>query len=474
MAYTPLQVPDKNLFLLVGDQRRGPFTIEELRTKFAGKEIGRATYLWYPGLMNWVTVGDVPEFDQRETVVPPTTPAAVANEVWIYDRGKVLSVPFERLEKQATEGAFRRADLIYVEQEQKWIRADQHPKLAVLFMPAAPPPAPSAELISGTAVAPEAPPAPPRRPKFGKTLRWAIPLAGISLCAVAGTYFSGVLSSKTRRARPIVQANTVRPATPPTATTPVPTTAPSPGSVPAAVAQAPVEAPAQTQMALPANTPNMARFSVVIPLGMTLEKALEVPSLSGCERNLQEGSGTFNCSKPNPAFEGLKVVFMGGSVNRLEGRFAVNTAPAIAFHGQMQKRFGAPDKETPYACTALSAAQKALFGTYCNTHPIALQHWSAEGVGAKLLIARDKTKDKIIPLEVQVQRNYVPVTPPAGRDVAAAAKEAAPATAAVPPPAETKVEATAPTPAAAPSKAPAANPDVPQPRKPTAKSAKPK
>src|SRR5206468_542806 len=60
-----IQIPEEGLFLRVDQETIGPLRMNEIRDKFQDSEITRATFLWFAGLDNWITVGDIPEFDRR-------------------------------------------------------------------------------------------------------------------------------------------------------------------------------------------------------------------------------------------------------------------------------------------------------------------------------------------------------------------------------------------------------------------------
>lgn len=363
MSFLP-EVPEKNLFVLVGDQRRGPFTREDLRTKFAAKEIGRATYLWYPGLNNWITVGDLPEFNRRDEHVPPTAPAAVRNEVWVYERGQVVSKPFSEIEAQAKEGVFRRADLIYSDSDQKWVRADQHPTLTVYFTPSTPPPGPSAELIAASQTElstkheadPQAVPA-SGIPAPSKRRFWKVAV-GLAVFAVLGGGITWMRNSlRSRSARPSAAAPVIN---------------------------------------------SFARFAVVVPLNMPMEKVLELGALTQCEKNIQSDAGTLSCAKLNAAFDSFRITFAASFPQRIEGRFTTIGPAAATFYAQLIKRFGPAAKETPYSCENLSPVQKELYEKYCSAGALALQHWSDSGIGVRILVAKGPVD---VPLEVQAQKD---------------------------------------------------------------------
>ncbi len=56
----------KQYYIYLNEQE-GPFTIEELRSK----NISSQTPVWYDGLNNWTTVGEIPELRSLVKATPP-------------------------------------------------------------------------------------------------------------------------------------------------------------------------------------------------------------------------------------------------------------------------------------------------------------------------------------------------------------------------------------------------------------------
>lgn len=321
-----LNIPTKDLYLLVGDERQGPFQLEDLERKFSEKQITRATFLWYPGLVNWVTVGDIPQFNQRAVVAVPENarPVATSNreEVWTYENLKVVGQTVEALRLKIKENAYRRGDLIFLEPESKWVRADQHPLFTEMFAAPVPPPETQVEKVDAAPT-----PAAPR-----KVNTWVYQGVGFA-CLVAA------LSAWFLRA-------------------------PSPNErVPASVQK--VEAPAK------------------IHLGMPVEVFYSHPGFVLCSATTP--AGKYRCGEIEPGLTGLWLEFKQDRLFQLEGRFAPNESGKAAL-AKWSSDWGTPQVRA-VNCATLSGAQEAQYGAFCKAGDLRVQEWRTKDIWARCLTA---------------------------------------------------------------------------------------
>jgi len=143
MGNFSLKAPSKNLFLSIEGVKKGPFQIQDIRDYFDQGKINYGTFLWYPGLLNWVTVGDLPDFNRRESTAPPPLPGQQAQSqtapeevaVWVFIQGQVLSKTLTEVEALVKDKKLRRADYVYEDEKRAWTRADQHEKVLHNFPP---------------------------------------------------------------------------------------------------------------------------------------------------------------------------------------------------------------------------------------------------------------------------------------------------------------------------------------------------
>ncbi len=388
MSYSPLTIPESNLYILLGDQRHGPFSMDDLRAKFSKGELLRGTYLWYPGLENWITIGDVPEFDRRDAPVPTTAPTTPSehNQFWIYDQGQVISIVAEALHESMRANKFRRADLAFDETRNKWMRADQHPELARFFRPAVPPP-PSPEVIASAAVeasseaAPEvevmapvasAPPAlqkrtvPKKAPSIGtsapsanKSLTWVwtgVGLASLGLIFGLGQQFWN------------------------------PPAEPEPTRAPASVVPAPA-AP--------------SRLSLLLPLGVGFDAIKGYKHFSKCRlKNEHPNAGvTFRCAYLPGPLENTEFTLRNGKLARVTGWFSKESRGAEL--GELTSAFGAPEMSEPVKCERLTEAQRGLYRAQCTKHLLTWTVWTDGNIRAVALTANENSRP--IPLEIWVE-----------------------------------------------------------------------
>jgi len=373
MSVSSLKFPDKNLYVLVGDQRKGPFDLETVKAKVAAGEISRATFMWYPGLLQWVTVGDHPQFDRRDIATPPPgTPKSTEKvELWIYDRGKVAGIKENDLRQRIRDGEFRRADMVFDEAKNLWQRVDQHPAFAKEYSPGTPPPAVKggtvAEDVPATVTVSTAPPlikkatnapklptsedsSPPSRSSIPT---WVYP--GVGLAAIAAAVWF-VAPWKTL-SQPTAQ------------------TAP-------AVNRAPAAAAPTTANALPPTAP-----ALVFPLGSTLVDLAKNEAFKKCAQQGQGLTITYVCEGVRPGLKHFEVNFALGRVSRLEGVFA-NTTPAGAQQYQETlTRLGAGSTRTKADCSGFPQAHQKEFAEYCKTHSIALLEWKTPEGRSRIWVA---------------------------------------------------------------------------------------
>jgi hypothetical protein len=136
MGLHALKTPQKDLYLLIDRVKTGPLTIDEVLDLFHKQKIVHSTPLWYPGLLNWVTVGDMSDLNRRQSSGPPPIPAPSASSaLWIHFQNQVIAMSVERVQQLVKEKKFRRGDYAYYGETQTWIRADQHPLLTSVFSP---------------------------------------------------------------------------------------------------------------------------------------------------------------------------------------------------------------------------------------------------------------------------------------------------------------------------------------------------
>lgn len=126
--------PQSGLILYFDGKNHGPFTLDQVKKMYEGKEIQIGTYLWYPGLDNWVTIGDIPEYDRRSNEAPTNMPKKTSlDQVIATIRNVAVAISFEGLQALVKTGDFRRSDLIFDDSTQEWLRGDQHPKMRAYF-----------------------------------------------------------------------------------------------------------------------------------------------------------------------------------------------------------------------------------------------------------------------------------------------------------------------------------------------------
>lgn len=376
MSYAPLTIPEKNLYILVGDQRHGPFSMEELRRKFTKGEILRGTYLWYPGLENWITIGDVPEFDRRDAPAPTSIPGGPSeqNQFWIYDQNKVVAIVAEALRESIRANKFRRADLVFDEGHNKWMRADQHPELGRFFRPAVPPP-PSGEVIMAAqsvppvlqtesekipdrAVAPR--PIPVTRPEAtkAKSLTWiwtGVGLASVGLVLALGRTFWMPVDPESSRA-------------------------------PASVTPAPV---------VP------SRLTLLLPLGIGFDSIKGYKHYLRCRlKNEHPNAGvTYRCSFLPGTLETTEFTLRNGKLARVTAWFSKQSGGAEL--GELTSEFGAPELNESVKCNRLTESQRVLYRAYCAKNLLAWTSWTDGNVRAVALYASENGRPT--PLEIWVE-----------------------------------------------------------------------
>ncbi len=320
-----LNIPVTGLYLLVGDERQGPFAIEDLERKFSEKQITRATFLWYPGLVNWVTVGDIPQFNQRAVVVAPeaTHPTAgPQEEVWTYEDLKVVGRTIEDLKRKIKENAYRRGDLIFLEAESKWVRADQHPLFTEMFAaPVAPP----------TVAAENGPPAPVlATPRKANT--WVYQGVGFAVFLAATMAWLIGMPSTSERAPASVKRVEIHPS---------------------------------------------------IQVGMAAEAFYAHPLFHLCAAISPPGA--YRCGEIEPGFLGLWLEFRQGRLFQIEGRLAQNEK-GKAVLAKWTSAWGTPQTRA-VNCATLSGQQDAQYGALCKTSALRIDEWKTEEVWARCLSA---------------------------------------------------------------------------------------
>jgi hypothetical protein len=344
-----LNIPNADLYLLVGDERQGPFTIEDLQRKFAAQEISRATFLWYPGLLNWVTVGDIPQFNQRAVVAMPeaTHPApGPKEEVWTYENLKVVGLTVEALRLKIKENAYRRGDLIFFEAESKWVRADQHPLFTEMFAAPVAPPSPTAPADAGSSSAgiradePLLPVASPRKPNT-----WIYQGVGFAcFLLVVFAWFAWT---------------------------------PHPAERAPASAER-VESPPSIQV------------------GMREEAFYAHPGFAMCAA--VSPSGAYRCAEIEPGFASLWLTFKQGILFQIEGRFAQAEQGKVAL--RKWASFWGSAETRAVNCATLSGQQEAQYGALCKSGALRVHEWKTNEVWARCLSTGST------PLEIKVVQTH--------------------------------------------------------------------
>lgn len=393
MSYVPLSIPEKNLYVLLGDQRHGPFSMEELRAKFAKGEIVRGTYLWYPGIENWITVGDVPEFDRRDAPVPTSTPETPSeqNQFWIYDQGKVVAIVAEALRESIRANKFRRADLVFDESHNKWMRADQHPQLGHFFRPAVPPP-PSQQVIAAA-----------QAPSEAEAIEVEIVAPGESTPPALAT-----ASVKPLPMSPIAGV----PGTAPTVSVEKPKTFhwvwPGVGLASVAlafvmgpklwhrVAPEPVRAPASVAPAAPPS-----KLMLLLPLGIDFDAIKAYKHFNKCRlKNEHPNAGvTFRCTYLPGSLESSEFTLRNGKLVRVAGWFSKESRGAEL--GEFTSQFGTPEVSEPIKCDRLTEAQRSLYRSQCAKNLMIWTVWTDGNVRAMVLAANENGRPT--PLEIWVE-----------------------------------------------------------------------
>jgi membrane protease subunit (stomatin/prohibitin family) len=70
----PPQFVEHNYFILLNNQQVGPLPIEDIKNKIFNRTIDVRTYVWRPGMDNWVFAIDQAEISDFFKLVPPTPP----------------------------------------------------------------------------------------------------------------------------------------------------------------------------------------------------------------------------------------------------------------------------------------------------------------------------------------------------------------------------------------------------------------
>lgn len=348
MRQQPLEFPEKNLFILLGDQRLGPLTLQDIHARFASGEISRGTFLWYPGLLNWVTVGDVPGLDRRNEPEPSSDlKKARKSQVWVYDRGKVVAIEVEELRRQIRDNQFRRADMVYSDSTSKWVRADQHADFASLFRPAVPPPtveSATGQVASAIGFQPKA-----AIPDPAKTWVYqGVGLAGFVLLA-----FYAFLAGRPVREIASVQSAEV----------------------------------------------HSSRLNAVFEIGAPLSALQKREEFAQCRpMNGDAQSATyFQCSGFSSGIGVIEFAMTQGRVSRLGLQFKSDTQ-AKALFAKMRTDFGKPLTTSSVSCTALNQDQRVRYAVACKENAIALWLWN-DGVNDAVALVRVKGSDAT-PLEI--------------------------------------------------------------------------
>jgi hypothetical protein len=81
----PADPPAEVLYFVAdGTAARGPFSDAEVSAAIAAGEIGRNSFVWWPGAAGWTAAGDVPELAERFVVKPPeVTPAEAMRQLMV-------------------------------------------------------------------------------------------------------------------------------------------------------------------------------------------------------------------------------------------------------------------------------------------------------------------------------------------------------------------------------------------------------
>lgn len=379
MPQSLLHIPERGLYLLMGDQRQGPFTMHQLQEKFAQSAISRATYLWFPGLVNWITVGDIPSFDRREAGTPPdSNQAPMQDGLWIYDRTKVVAMPLAEVQQMIRDNRFRRAEMIFHEERKRWIRADQHPDLGPLFRPAVPPPvevAPSLEATTPevTEAKVQASPTPhlelvpspaesapilfPTKEKSGRW-NWVFPGVGLASLILMLMLASGFWDVS---------------------------------EILVSIASLTEESPAPR---MPASIAPTTSLRVVFPLASDRISVENSPLFSSCRPS---GADSFQCTGI-PGVQTLNLVFLEARLNRIGVVFPADRLLAEKQFMELARYLGAEEERAPAGCGSLSDSQKQKYRNECTSGKLMLISWSRPGQKAVAMVMM--TPAGVKPLEL--------------------------------------------------------------------------
>ena len=70
-AMNPMQTPPQFYYAIIGGNQMGPFSEQELSRLITEKKVGKETYIWKPGMLNWDIAEKLPEILKLVALTPP-------------------------------------------------------------------------------------------------------------------------------------------------------------------------------------------------------------------------------------------------------------------------------------------------------------------------------------------------------------------------------------------------------------------
>lgn len=357
MGFAPLKVPNDGFYLLVGEQRIGPISLDEVKAKFDAKVITRSSYVWYAGLANWITVGDLPTFDRRDAAAPPEQKVpSQGTQLWVFDRGKVVAIDEAQLRSQIQANNFRRADLIFVDETKEWVRADQHPKFGALFTRNAPPLPGNTGIIDLAALQSESAPVRPRRTRPEKKKKTSFGFGYLVLIAIAaGIYFGRDLLVK--KQEPLNLASL--------------------GSNSAGA---------------------FSGHELIFSLGAKADSVRSDPRFSRCALK-PRSKEVYRCDLMHAALDRFEVGFTKQKVSKITVGF-VFQPEAIELFKDTVSQFGKASMQTRQPCSAMGLAQKTRYSDLCRDG-FAFLTWKGKDASARAMVAMNS--GAAYPLELTLE-----------------------------------------------------------------------
>ncbi len=401
-----LKIPGANLYLLIGDQRHGPFTLDQIQSKYATGEIARGTYLWYPSLANWITVGDIPSIDRRDAPTPSEKPAAPSEEekVWIYEKEQVISIAVETLVAQVRDNHFRRADLVFDEPSNQWMRADQHPIVARLFRPAVPPP-----ILPALAAAAPVAPTVAYKANAQSTLKKSGHSDGLTPFSEEDEDLDITVTGVTSSPTAVASSKSAPPPLKTVTTTPKTSgfswVYPGVGFAGAALAlwfgygffnSSP-------QSRLPASISEVSNeaLRLVFPVGAPLKSVSTTQEFRTCKTvDKVSDMVVYECTGLNSAFYRFRMLVRNDKIFRITATF-LPVVTGKDYLDALVKTYGNPATKRNVGCDALTPTERSMYAQRCKGNGIVLAEWKSPVHTARVLSFTTDGGEK--PLEATVE-----------------------------------------------------------------------